>query len=138
MKQGNQNANVRYESSDAKPRRLLLLALGLVMVVLLLMAALWGIYGARLRPPAASADLGDASQFSYGAEWEDRVTQDRKKLWAKERERLSTYAWLDQSHTALRVPINDVLDHLSEAGLPVWEPVITPSTSPYTLVPDDE
>ena len=133
-----EHREVRFEPSDADPRRMLLLSAGMLLGLLIIFAALWGFYGERIQAIAASNAEREDARFTYGAEWEDRVTRDRQALWAVERERLTTFGWSDRDRGVLQVPVNDVLRYISEEDVPIWEPVTTPRTSPYKLSTDDD
>lgn len=138
MSERNEHPEVRFETSDVSPRRILLFALGIGLLLLLILAALWGFYGGRLRSIQTDRSDLDADSFTYGPDWEDRVTRQREALWKLERERLTTTAWIDREQGVLRVPIDAVLDSVSDDGVPVWGPVETPENSPFALSTDNE
>jgi hypothetical protein len=105
-----------YERLDADPRLIGALALGIAIFLLLTPLILWGLYPESPRlggiPGTPPAPPSPRLQVHPKA--------DLDALRAEERDRLTTYGWVDRGHQVTHVPIGRAMDLLAERGLPDW------------------
>jgi hypothetical protein len=112
-----------YERSDADPRLIGALALGVAVFLVATPYALLAVYprAARLSPLPAGQPQPPAPRLQVDPK------ADLDRLRAEERERLSTYGWADRERRIARIPVERAMELLAERGLAGW-----PSPSPPT------
>jgi hypothetical protein len=105
-----------YERSDADPRLIGALALGVAVFLIVTPYALLAVYpGAdrlgrlptgRAQPPAPRLQIDPKADLEH--------------LRAQERERLTTYGWVDRERRIARIPIERAMELLAGRGLAGW------------------
>jgi hypothetical protein len=104
-----------YERSDASPRLIGVIALGLALFLGLTPFVLRLIYPSVTRPQITGA-LPQPPQPRL----ETVPRASLAALHARERELLARYGWVDRPHGVVRVPIDRAVELLSRRGLPAW------------------
>jgi hypothetical protein len=105
-----------YERSDADPRLIGALALGVAIFLVATPYALLALYpGAdRLGGLPAEQHQPPAPRLQV------HPKADLEHLRAEERERLTTYDWADRERRIARIPIERAMQLLAERGLAGW------------------
>jgi hypothetical protein len=105
-----------YERSDADPRLIGALALGVVVFLIATPFLLLTLYPGsdRLGGVPAQLPLPPAPRLQV----DPRIDLDR--LHAEERERLTTYGWADRERGLARMPIERAMELLAERGIDGW------------------
>jgi hypothetical protein len=105
-----------YEKSDADPRLIAALALGVAAFLVVTPFALLAVYpGAdRLGAPPAERPLPPQPRLQV------RPKADLDVLRAMERERLISFGWVDRDRKIVRIPIERAMGLLSQRGLADW------------------
>ncbi|HUI25414.1 MAG TPA: hypothetical protein VL403_04960 [Candidatus Kryptonia bacterium] len=118
------HANGGHERRDVTFRPIVLSAIGLVALFVLVfvgMRLLFSFYAAR---EAAMSPQRNPLAATYGRELppEPRLQtapiQDLRALHAAEDATLNSYGWVDDQHTAVRIPIARAMELLAHRGLP--------------------
>jgi hypothetical protein len=108
---------IRFEMSDASPRLLGGLALGLVAGI----AATLLLIGVSF--PAVLTNVGHASGRETSPP-EPRLQidpqQDLAALRQQEQQRLSGYGWVDRERGLARIPVERAMEDIARRGLPGW------------------
>lgn len=114
-----------YERSDADPRLIAALALGVVAFLIVTPFALLAVYpGAdQLGAPPAERPLPPQPRLQV------RPKADLDVLRAMEWERLISFGWVDRDRKIVRIPIERAMGLLTKRGLPEWPPP-PPATAP--------
>lgn len=108
-----------YEATDADPRALSVLGLGLALLVAVALLVSWwllGVLGGGKTPPEhpmfayRTGPDGPLLQASPTAEIEEHARE--------ERQRLATYGWIDRQNGIVHVPIERAMALTLERGLP--------------------
>jgi hypothetical protein len=105
-----------YEKSDADPRLIAALALGVAAFLVATPFALLAVYpGAdRLGAPPAERPLPPQPRLQV------RPKADLDVLRAMERGRLTSFGWADRDRKIVRIPIERAMSLLAERGLGEW------------------
>jgi hypothetical protein len=105
-----------YERSDADPRLIAALALGVAAFLIVTpFALLWVYPGAdRLGAPPAEWPMPPQPRLQV------RPKADLDVLHAMERERLASFGWVDRDRRIVRIPIERAMGLLSQRGLADW------------------
>jgi hypothetical protein len=105
-----------YERSDADPRLIAALALGVTAFLIVTPIGLLALYpGAdRLGAPPAERPLPPQPRLQV------RPRADLDVLHAMERERLTSFGWVDRDGKIVRIPIERAMGLLTERGLAEW------------------
>ena len=115
-----------YERSDADPRLIGSLALGIALFLALTPYLLLAIYpGSRSDQPIAEQRVPPEPRLQVAAR------TDLARLRDTETARLESYGWVDRERGITRIPIERAMKLLTERGLPGWpEPAKSPSEAP--------
>lgn len=115
-------ASEGFEQTDAKPKPLLIFTAVLTVICLvsfLLMALMF--QWMRGLEEAADVPTGYVRDDRWKApdvQLEVHPSRLREQLEKKEREELTTYAWIDQSAGKVRIPVERAIELLAAKGLP--------------------
>jgi len=110
-----------YERSDADPRLIGALALGVAIFLFVTPYALLALYPGADRAGRLPAELPQPPSPRLQV----HPKADFARLRAEEHERLTTYGWVDREHQIARMPIERAMDLLAARGIAGW-----PSPSP--------
>jgi hypothetical protein len=113
-----------YERSDADPRLIAALALGVAAFLIVTPFGLLAVYpGAdRLGAPPAERPMPPQPRLQV------RPKADLDVLHAMESERLTSFGWVDRDRKIARIPVERAMGLLSERGLAEWPS--PPATAP--------
>jgi hypothetical protein len=104
-----------YERSDADPRLIASLALGIAIFLVVTPYLLLAIYPRSSHDqPIAEQRLPPAPRLQVAAK------TDLERLRAVENEQLERYGWIDRDRGITRIPIERAMRLLSQRGLPSW------------------
>jgi hypothetical protein len=105
-----------YERSDADPRLIAALALGVAAFLIVAPFGLLAVYpGAdRLGGLPAERPLPPQPRLQV------RPKADLDVLRAMEQERLASFGWVDRDRKIVRIPIERAMGLLTKRGLPEW------------------
>ncbi len=104
-----------YEKSDADPRLIGSLALGIAIFLIGTPFLLLAIYPRSGHDqPVAEQRLPPEPRLQVAAK------ADLDRLRAVESEQLERYGWVDRDHGVVRIPIEQAMKLLRERGLPDW------------------
>lgn len=114
-----------YEQSDADPRLVGAIALGLAIFLIAVPFLLLAIYpGAdRLRGIGANLPLPPAPRLQINPKL------DFDRLRAQENARLSTFGWADRDRQIAHIPVDRAMELIVKRGLPGW-PQAAPANPP--------
>src|SRR3954468_13880450 len=120
-----------YERSDADPRLIGSLALGIAIFLTATPYLLLAIYLRSSHDrPVAEQRLPPAPRLQVAAK------ADLERLRAAEKEQLDRYGWVDRERGITRIPIERAMKLLSERGLPSWpKPSQPPTQAPSEAPP---
>jgi hypothetical protein len=110
-----------YERSDADPRLIGALALGVAAFLIATPFLLLALYPGSDRLGGLPAELPRPP----APQLQTHPREDLDRLHAEERERLTTYGWADRERRIARMPIERAMKLLAERGIDGW-----PSPSP--------
>ena len=110
-----------YERSDADPRLIAAIALGLGVFLLLTPFALQLLYPAATQ----SSDMARDTPVPPQPRLEFNLDQSLAALRGREAVSLARYGWVDRQHGVARIPVERAMALLAQRGLPGW-----PSTVP--------
>ena len=115
-----------YEGSDADPRLIGALALGIAIFLIATPFLLLAIYPGLSRAPRIVEErLPPEPRLQVAAK------ADLDRLRAAENERLERYGWVDRDRGVAHIPIERAMKLLSERGLPGWpKPPGEPADAP--------
>src|SRR4051794_34981012 len=107
---------VEYEQSDADPRLIAWLAIGIVVFLVLSPFVLRLLFPGSFHSGVATGNLTDvpAPQLQIDPQ------QDLVALREAEAKRLSSYGWVSRDRNIVHVPIERALGLTLERGLPDW------------------
>lgn len=111
-----------YEKSDADPRLIGALALGVAAFLAVTPFLLLALY-----PGAERAGAIPALPLPPTPRLQTDPKADLERLRAAERERLETYGWVDRGRGIVRIPVDRAMQLVSRRGLPDWP---APATAP--------
>ena len=115
-----------YERSDADPRLVGALALGIAVFLLVTPFLLHAGYPASESAGALPRDLPEPP----APRLQTKPKIDLERLRVDERAKLETYGWADRQAQVARIPIERAIELLSERGLTGW-----PSAPPDAPLP---
>ena len=114
----------KFEERDVNVWAVGKFGIGLALLCIVCLALLLGLFkyfenetgGAK---PRASTSIGvDASKLPPEPRLEVTPILDLEAMRAAEDKTLGSYAWVDQSHGVVRIPIDRAIDLLAQRGLP--------------------
>lgn len=122
-------SNVRhptnYERSDANPRLLVALALGIAAFLLVTPYLLSIAYPFSIRASAVPTDL----QQPPVPRLQVRPASDLERLRSYESKQLQTFGWIDRDRGIVHIPIDRAMQRLADRGLPGWATAPPPSNA---------
>ena len=109
-----------YEQSDVRPRGVILLGVGLIVLAAIVLAGLWWMFdvmeaSAKRADPRVSPLLGEAER-APGPELEFKLRY--TDFEAADQQRLEEYGWADRQQKVVHIPIQRAMQLLAERGLP--------------------
>ncbi len=115
-----------YERSDIRPSVVLVAAVGLLVVVLIVAAAVAALEATvtgiapRIGPPEELIQglQGGPRPVSPAPALEAQPGENLGPYLAEERQKLTTYRWVDRQAGVVAIPIERAMDLLAEQGLP--------------------
>jgi hypothetical protein len=113
-----------YERSDADPRLIAALALGVAAFLIVTPFGLLAVYPGADRLGASPAERPLPPQPRLQV----RPKSDLDVLHAMERERLTSFGWVDRDRKVVRIPVERAMGLLAERGLAEWPS--PPATAP--------
>lgn len=111
-----------YERSDANPRLIGILAIGLAIFLGLTPFALCLLYPAAMAIGSSPANLPMPPEPRLQVLPKD----DLARLRSEEDSRLAAYGWVDREHSVARIPIGHAMRLVAERGLAGWPPAASP------------
>jgi hypothetical protein len=111
-----------YERSDADPRLIGALALGIAIFLLVTPYVLLAVYPNSAHRNDLQAELPQPP----APRLQVHPKADLDRLHAEERERLTAYGWVDRERRIVRIPIEQAMDLLAARGIAGW-----PSPPPH-------
>jgi hypothetical protein len=107
---------VGYETSDAEPRLIGFLAIGIAVFLVLSPAVLWALLSGSIeRPHALTAFEGIPAPVL-----QVDPNRDLAEMRRDEENRLTSYGWVDRAHGKVHIPIDRALGLTLQRGLPDW------------------
>jgi hypothetical protein len=113
---GNARHPTHYEKSDADPRLLAALALGITVFLVLTPLVLLAGYPHVPRSGALAPRLAQPAPPRLQTD----PRSDLDRLRAYEREQLQSFGWADRPRGLARIPIDRAMQVLVDRGLPGW------------------
>jgi hypothetical protein len=118
-----------YETRDVRPRAVILLGVGLLIVAVSVHLLLWWLFrrleaSAKRSDPPITPLARDASPAETPGLKLNLAYRDFEQA---DRQRLQSYGWIDKEQGVVHLPIERAMQLLVERGLP--EPMEPPSTS---------
>ncbi len=114
------NSQPGYEVRDARPRSLVIFALGLTALALaVILSSVW--LAAAFRKSAAAGQPSPMASFREtpaGPLLQPNPAQQLASHRRWEDERLQGYGWIDRENGVVRIPISRALELVLERGLP--------------------
>jgi len=111
-----------HETSDASPLGVALAAGGLAVAILIILAALAGLFG-HFRENRPSADVPSRIATPHPIAPEPRLqvypTAEFDQFRAAEEKKLNSYGWIDKGQNIIRIPVTRAMDLIAQRGLPV-------------------
>jgi hypothetical protein len=114
-----------HEDRDIVLRPVVIAGLGLLVVLVLTAAAMFGLFHvlereeARLSPPANPLAAAEGPRLPPEPRLQAHPFKDLEALRAAETERLTTYGWVDKSAGTVRIPVARAIEILAQrAGDP--------------------
>ena len=104
-----------YERSDADPRLIGALALGIAVFLLITPYALLALY-----PGADGAGRLPELPQPPAPRLQVHAKADLDRLRAEEQQRLTTYGWADRERRIVRMPVERAMDLLASRGISGW------------------
>lgn len=108
---------VQFEASDAAPRLIGWLAAGIAAFLVLTPLALRLCYPESMHRPVRSDQIAAIPPPQLQID----PAGDLATFRAAERQRLSSYGWVDRSRGVVRIPLEHALSLTLERGLPGWQ-----------------
>jgi hypothetical protein len=105
-----------YETSDAEPRLIVGLAIGIAAFLVFSPAVLWALLSGSIERPRAVAWIGNVPAPTLQID----PNRDLAEMRRDEQERLTSYGWVDRSRGTVHIPIERALDLTLQRGLPDW------------------
>jgi hypothetical protein len=111
-----------HEADDLVLRPVVVAGIGLLLVLVLAAAAMFGLYRllayqeARLSPPANPLAAAEGPRVPPNPRLQVHPLKDLQQLRAEETERLTTYGWVDQGAGTVHIPIDRAIDLLAARG----------------------
>ena len=108
-----------HEEDDLVLRPVVIAGIGLIIVLILTAGAMFGLYKllayqeARLSPPANPLAAAEGPRVPPNPRLQVHPVKDLEHLRAEEKERLTTYGWVDQSAGTVHIPIDRAIDLLT-------------------------
>jgi hypothetical protein len=109
-----------HEESDIVLRPVVVAGLGLLVVLVLTAAAMFGLFHvlereeARLSPPANPLAAAEGPRLPPQPRLQAHPLKDLEALRKAENELLTTYAWVDKSAGTVRIPIARAIEILAQ------------------------
>jgi hypothetical protein len=112
-----------YEVEDLSVRGIVTFGIGLVIVILLVSAAMFGLYylfaawnqaGSEPLPPL----LEEATSVPPAPRIQRSPAEDNEQLKAYDESLLNSYGWVDEGNGVVRIPIEQAMELTLERGLP--------------------
>ncbi len=112
-----------YETQDARAGRIFLIGGGLLALILVVLAIMWGLFaffaGHAPRPGAPPSAMLEQNALPPEPRLQPNPVQDLKAFLASEDSVLTTYAWVAQNAGIARVPIDTAMKLALKQGFPV-------------------
>jgi hypothetical protein len=109
-----------HEEDVVSLRPVVIAGIGLLIVLLLTGAAMFGLYHllareeARLSPPANPLAAAEGPRVPPEPRLQTHPLKDLEELHKAENELLTTYGWVDKSAGTVRIPIDRAIDLLAQ------------------------
>lgn len=114
-----------HEESDVVLRPVVIAGLGLLVILVVTCAAMFGLFHilqreeARLSPPANPLAAAEGPRLPPAPRLQAHPLRDLQELRTVENERLTTYGWVDKSAGTVRIPVARAIEILAQrAGDP--------------------
>ncbi len=107
-----------HEKTDADVPRIGRFLAALVVLIMVSMAAMWGMFVFLSKRPEAPATLMEAQRVLPPApRLQINNSEDLTALRARQRKTISSYGWVDRSAGVVRIPVERAMDLVAERGL---------------------
>ena len=109
-----------HQEDEIVLRPVVFAGLGLIIVLILTGAAMFGLYHAlareeaRLSPPANPLAAAEGPRKPPEPRLQTHPLKDLEELRKAENDQLTTYGWIDKSAGTVRIPIDRAIDILAE------------------------
>jgi len=128
---------VNHEVTDvplAGITRVATLSLVIVGIIMAAIYGMWGIYASRLRqqdtPPPPMADKAYGSRLPQMPRLQSAPSIDLAAYRRAQREKLSTYGWVDKGGGVVHIPIDRAIELMAERASTIAAPQQTPAIAP--------
>ncbi|MBL8659287.1 MAG: hypothetical protein JNM75_05980 [Rhodospirillales bacterium] len=127
-----------YEPSDARVDRIVWVAPGLVLLIVVFGAGIWGMIQIlqSLKPPERATAIETSSAPIPGPKLQVNPQADLAALREHESQILTNYGWVDRGRGIARIPIDRAMALLAEHGWPQTPPA--PGGAPADAPPARE
>jgi len=119
----NEHPRPRHEERDAKPRAIMTFVIGLAVLTIVALLAMWGLFdylGARqAKTQAPASPLAETRRVPPPPHLQVEPKLDLEHLRAAEDDKLNQYGWVNRQAGVVRVPIERAMELVAERGLPV-------------------
>ena len=134
-----ENKDVHHEERDVNARSLTKAGIGLALLVVGSLFLVWFVFDNFLRRPAEEPRVSpriaqDARRLPPEPRLQPAPTEDLQQMVAAEQRILNSYAWLDGSQGAARIPVSVAMDLMAQRGLPAQP---APAPPAVVSVPSD-
>lgn len=114
-----------HETQDTRPRAIMALVIGLAVLTLVALVAMWGLFkyldARQARSEAPAPPLVEARRLPPQPRLQVEPRIDLEHLRAAEDEKLNSYGWVNRPAGVVRIPIERAMALVAERGLPVRE-----------------
>jgi hypothetical protein len=118
-----------YEKRDADSVRLLVIGFGLLALIAVVLAIIWGLYrfmGSRPAvPPGQVSSLAPAQVIPPEPRLQTNEMMDLEQMRRRDDSVLTTYGWVDQKAGIARIPVDTALELMSHSQWPVRPSLVT-------------